>query len=493
MLGIAVARYSNASSTICTWNPGAAKEDIRFTFSRQAIPMTWDFAEGNPFSDSSGNFGDGVGTWLFKAIGALPADVIGHASQAAAQIQTTSRGKVVSTDPPYYDNIGYADLSDFFYVWLRHSLKAMFPELLATIAVPKDEELVATPHRHGGRQEAEIFFLDGMSQAMHALAVQAHPCFPVTIYYAFKQSDTSDLEGTASTGWETFLQAVFDAGLGITGTWPMSTERGARSISIGTNALASSIILVCRPRAADAPRVARKEFLRQLSRTMPGALAEMTADPMAAVAPVDLAQAAIGPGMALFSKFAAVLEADGSAMPVRAALLHINKAIDEYFSEAEGEMDADTRFCVAWFQQYGFDEGSFGEADVLARAKGTAVDGVKEAGVLSAGKGRVRLLPVKEYPVEWDPATTSRLPIWGACHQMCRALGQGEHAAGLLLARMPEKQDAIRQLAYRLYTVCERKGWAEEARYYNELIASWLAIVEESTKTGVVGTQLPLL
>jgi putative DNA methylase len=493
-LGIAVARYSNAASTLCTWNPGEKKEDIRFTFARQGLTMTWDFAEGNPLSDSSGNFGDNIETWLCKAIDLLPSRADGHASQSNAMDPGRAVASVISTDPPYYDNIAYADLSDFFYVWLRRSLKPLFSGIFSTIATPKNDELVATAYRHGGKRQAEEFFLAGMTKAMGHLVGNAHPAVPLTLYYAFKQADTSDSEGTASTGWETFLQAAFDAGLGITGTWPIRTEREARSISIGTNALASSIVLVCRPRPRDAAVVARKEFLRNLERVMPSALSEMTADPVASVAPVDLAQAAIGPGMALFSRYAAVLEADGSSMPVRSALVHINKAIDEYFAHAEGELDADTRFCIGWFEQFGFEPGEFGQADVLARAKGTSVEGVKEAGVVEAGKGKVRLFAIKELPKKWDPTTDTRTPIWEALHHMCRALGESEGDAGALLAKMPQKQDAIRQLAYRLYTLCaERKGKAELGRPYNDLITSWPAIVEASEKVGHVGTQLGLL
>jgi putative DNA methylase len=401
--------------------------------------------------------------------------------------------KVISCDPPYYDNIGYADLSDFFYVWLRKSLKPIFPSLLSTLAVPKDEELVATPYRHGGKKEAETFFLEGMSRAIHNIARRAHPAFPVTVYYAFKQSDTKDEEGTSSTGWETFLQAVNDAGFGVTGTWPIRTELANRMRGAESNALASSIVLVCRARPETAPTASRKDFLRELERALPRELAEMTADPLSPLAPVDLAQAAIGPGMAIFSKYSAVLEADGSPMSVKSALVHINKAIDTAFSDAEGALDADTRFCLGWFSQYGFEDGPFGEADVLARAKGTAVDGVVEAGVLASAKGKVRLLKVRDYPKAWDPTKDTRLPVWEACHQMCRALGESEHAAGKLLARMADKEDAVRQLSYRLYTLCERKGWAEQARAYNELVTSWPGILDESRKAGVVGEQLGLL
>ena len=489
-LAFALDRSSDRGSTVCSWDSSPKMEALRNTFGRQAIPMVWDFAEGNPFSESSGNWTNNV-EWEAKSLLFLPGNQSAVAHQMdASQLDVHRLRPVVSTDPPYYDNIGYADLSDFFYVWLRRSLKSVFPDLFATLAVPKAEELVATPYRHGSKEQAEAFFLGGMTQAMHRLAEQSHPAFPVSIYYAFKQSETESTEGTASTGWETFLDAVLRAGFGVSGTWPMRTELSNRMIGMGTNALASSIVLVCHPRPADATTVSRREFLSELKHTLPLALAELQ---QGNIAPVDLAQASIGPGMAVFTKHKAVLEADGSPMAVRAALIHINKAIDDYFSEAEGDMDADTRFCIGWFQQYEFAEGPFGEADVLARAKGTAVDGVRDAGVIHAGKGKVRLLRVKEYPASWDPTKDSRLPIWEACHQMCRALGESESEAGALLARMPDKQDAIRQLAYRLYTICERKGWAEDARAYNELVTSWPAIVEQSLKAGHKGSQMSLL
>ena len=453
--------------------------------------MVWDFAEVNILSETAGSYDSALRS-VAQVVERLTPTTSGHATQHDAAMQQISAGKIVSTDPPYYDNIAYADLSDFFYVWLRRSLGPVLPDLFATIAVPKAEELVASRYRHGGKKEADAFFLDGMTRVMRSIAEHGRPDYPTTLFYAFKQSDTKGEEGTSSTGWETFLQALLDAGFGLTGTWPMRTELANRMIGSGTNALASSIILVCRPRAADAPSIARKDFLRHLERTLPTSLAEMTADPIAAIAPVDLQQAAIGPGMALFSRHGAVLEADGSPMSVHNALVHINKAIDSFFAEAEGDLDADTRFCIGWFQQYGFGAGAFGEADVLARAKGTAVDGVQEAGVLLSAKGKVRLLGVKEYPHSWDPATDSRVPVWEACHQMCRALCTSEHEAGVLLARMPEKQDAIRQLAYRLYTICERQKWNEDARAYNELVTSWPAIVEESIRAGLKGTQLEL-
>jgi len=489
-LAISIDKAADYWSTINTWHQ--SKELIRNVFSRQAIPMTWDYAETNGFSNSTGNVSSGI-EWAEKALRMFPATTRGVAELSDAQTQSISADKLVSTDPPYYDNIGYADLSDFFYVWLRRTLKPVFPDLFVTLAVPKAEELVATPYRHNGKQNAETFFLDGMTRAIQNLANQAHLAFPVTIYYAFKQSESSDT-GTISTGWETFLEAVLRAGFAVNGTWPMRTELSNRMIGSGTNALASSIVLVCRKRVIEAATVSRKDFLRELKNALPEALQDMIGGTEAAspIAPVDLAQAAIGPGMAVFSKYKAVLEADGTPMSVHNALILINKAIDEYFTEAEGEMDADTRFCVDWFQQYGFKEGVFGEADVLARAKGTSVDGIEDAGVLSAKAGKVRLLKVSEYPDSWNPQVDKRVPVWEACHQMCRALQISETRAGELLAKMPEKAETVRQLAYRLYTLCERKKWADHAALYNGLITSWHAILEESHKVGHAQAQQEL-
>ncbi len=490
-LAFSIDKASDYWSSICTWH--SSKDLIRNTFGRQAIPMTWDYAETNPFSDSAGNASSGI-DWAYKALQLMPAREYGFAGQGDAQTQTVSAAKVVSTDPPYYDNIGYADLSDFFYVWLRKSLKPIFPSLYATVAVPKAEELVATPYRHGGKTEAETFFLDGMTQAMHNLAEQAHPAFPVTIYYAFKQSDTQDDGGTHSTGWVTFLEAVLRAGFALTGTWPMRTELGNRMIGAGTNALASSIVLVCRQRAADAPTVSRRDFIRELNAALPDALLDMTrggADmnggAVSPVAPVDLSQAIIGPGMAIFSQYAAVLEADGTSMRVRTALQLINR----FF--AEDDFDHDTQFCLAWFDQQGWASGKFGDADVLARAKGTSVGGLIDAGVVYSSGGNLHLLRWAEMPRDWAPERDTDTPVWEALHQVVRALNQtGEAAAGHLLARMPSRAEPIRALAYRLYTLCERKGWAEEARAYNELVTAWGSIEQASADAGVLGTQARL-
>jgi putative DNA methylase len=469
-LALVVDKCADYWSSICSWH--SSKELIRNTFGRQAIPMVWDYAEANPFCDSTGNW-MAMADWTWKALETTPANPVGAAFQGDAQTQSISQGKVVSTDPPYYDNIGYADLSDFFYVWLRRSLKLIFPDLFATLAVPKLEELVATPYRYGGKEQAEAFFLNGMTRAMNRLAEKAHPGFPVTIYYAFKQAETEST-GTASTGWETFLDAVIQAGFGLTGTWPMRTELGNRMVGMDTNALASSIILVCRQRSADARTLSRREFIRELNGVLPEALDEMTkgaGGEHSPVAPVDLSQAIIGPGMAVFSKYAAVLEADGSPMSVRTALRLINRFL------AEDDFDADTQFCLNWFEQHSWSEGAFGDADTLSRSKGTSVAGMKEAGVLQSGGGKVRLFKWTEYPADWDPRTDDRTPVWKALHQLIRALKHdGESASGALLAAIDGKAEAVRQLAYRLYTLCERLGKAEDARAYNELITSWTGI-----------------
>jgi putative DNA methylase len=486
-LAFATDKCSDYWSSICTWH--SSGEKMRNTFGRQAIPMTWDFAEANPMCDSSGNWMAMV-DWSWKALAHTPANIRGFAKQNDAQSQNISLNKLVSTDPPYYDNICYADLSDFFYVWLRKALRPVYPGLFATMVVPKTEELVATKHRHGTKEQAEKFFLDGMTDAMHRLAEQAHPAFPTTIYYAFKQSDTTDV-GTGNTGWETFLEAVLCAGFAITGTWPMRTELSNRMIGAGANALASSIVLVCRQRDSNASTVSRREFVKELKHELAEAIEVMIGGSIGVspVAPVDLAQAVIGPGMAIFSKYAAVIEADGSPMTVHDALVLINRAI----TEGGDDFDADTQFALSWFDEQGWSEGEFGKADVLARAKGTSVAGVAEAGVVESGSGKVRLLKWSQYPTDWSPENDLRTPVWEATHHLIRVLNQqGESSAGILIAKMPNRSEGIRQLAYRLYTLCERKGWAEDARAYNELIAAWPAIQTASLESGHKGMQLSL-
>jgi putative DNA methylase len=483
-LAFAMDKVADRNSSLCAW--ASLREHARNTFGRQALSMTWDFAESNPLSDSSGNFSGGIKS-IADGLGSVFPFPQGHAIQADAQTQAVSDNKVVSTDPPYYDNVPYADLADFFYVWLRRSLRPAFPDLFATLAVPKAQELVADPHRHGGKQAAEDFFLDGMTRAVHNLAERAHPAFPVTVYYAFKQSETK-LDGTTSSGWETFLEAVIRSGFAITGTWPINTELDRRIRGQDANALASSIVLVCCKRTVDAATISRRQLIRELNTALPEALLDMTRGGVnSPVAPVDLSQAIIGPGMAIFSQYAAVLEADGKPMSVRTALQLINR----FF--AEDDFDHDTQFCLHWFEGQGWAEGKFGEADVLARAKGTSVGGLHEAGVIESSGGKLRLLRWAELPKDWAPETDTRTPVWEALHQLIRALNQdSESAAGALLARMPARAEPIRALAYRLYTLCERKGWAEEARAYNELVSAWTSIEQSSAEAGILGSQAQL-
>ncbi|MCO7229228.1 DUF1156 domain-containing protein [Halomonas sp. CnH100-B] len=488
-LTFCVDRCADFNNSLTGWRQG--NEKIMYLFARQSIPMAWDFGEANIMENVVGGFITNL-EYQVKCLLKLGTSAVkGNALQLDAATQDISKLKVISTDPPYYDNIGYADLSDFFYVWMRRSLRNIYPSLFGTMAVPKAEELVATPYRHGSKEKAENFFMDGMTRAIHNLAIQSHPCFPVAIYYAFKQSETKQ-GSTTSTGWVTFLEAVIQAGFSIDGTWPMRSEQTHRMIGMGTNALASSIVLVCRKRLITAETISRRDFQRQLREEMPEALETMIGGVtgQAPIAPVDLAQAAIGPGMAIYSKYEAVLNQDGSKMSVHDALVLINRAITEFLNPDSGNFDADTQFCASWFDQYAWSAGPFGEADTLARAKGTSEAGLKEAGVIESGSGKVRLLKWSEYQSEWDPATDKRTPVWEACHQMIRRLqNHGESAAGELLAKMPEKGEAIRQLSYHLYTLCERKKWAEEARAYNELIGSWHAIVAASHETGHAGEQ----
>ena len=488
-LAFVVEKLAESHSTVCTWSAMPKNELVVSTFRRQALPMTWDFAEANPFAASSGSLGKTVDVVARAIDMALAAAAGGSVVQADAASQSTTCGKVVSTDPPYYDNIGYADLSDFFYVWLRRSMRPVFPDLFATMAVPKAEELVATPYRHGSKEKAEAFFLKGMTQAMHRLAEQAHPAYPVSIYYAFKQSESDGGEGTTNTGWDTFLAAVIEAGFAISGTWPMRTERDARSIGIGTNALASSIVLVCRPHPADAPTATRREFHNLLKTELPAALAHLQAGN---IAPVDLAQAAIGPGMAVYTRFARVLDAEGQPLSVRAALALINQVLDEALAEQEGDFDADTRWALTWFEQCGFVEGDYGVAEQLSKSKNTAVDGLVEAGIIVSKAGKVRLLKPGELPADWDPTTDSRLTVWEMVHQLIRVLeATGESAAAALVAKLGSQAETARELCYRLYTLCERKKRATEAMAYNGLVQSWPEITRlaaEKPRTVAPGT-----
>ena len=489
-LAFALSRSADRGSTICSWDSSPKMEALRNTFGRQAIPMIWDFAEGNPFSESSGNWLKNI-DWGAKATINLPCTGRGESHQIDATDQKVTLSKVVSTDPPYYDNIGYADLSDFFYVWLRRSLRATFPGLFATLAVPKAEELVATPYRHNNKGQAEAFFLRGMTRALKCLSEQTHPALPVTIYYAFKQSERTGESGIVSTGWETFLDAVIQAGFAVTGTWPVRTELGNRLVGMDTNALASSIVLVCRPCGVDVAMATRREFLDALRSELPEALRKMQ---QGNIAPVDLAQAAIGPGMAIFTRYARVLDASGAAVSVREALALINETLDEALAEQEGDFDADTRWALAWFDQSGFSDGEYGVAETLSTAKNTSVAGMVEAGILTSGGGKVRLLAPAELPQDWNPKADSRRTVWETTHHLVRVHEQGgDTAAADIMAHMGADAETSRDLAYRLYRICDLRNRPQEALGYNALVRSWGEISGLATQARQVETQGSML
>lgn len=470
-LAFAVDKALDFHSSICSW--ASNRESMRNTFGRQAIPMVWDYAEANPFSNSTGCI-DNMMMWVEKVLLYLPAFPLASVRQFDAQSDCGIREVMISTDPPYYDNIGYADLSDYFYVWMRQMLRENYPRLFRTMLVPKDEELVATPYRHDGSiAKARDFFEEGMYKTCRQINIYARDDIPVTIYYAFKQSENETCNGTesktASTGWETMLSAIIRAGFSITGTWPMKTEREARNISIGTNALASSIVLVCRKRAEDASSVTRREFINALHREMRPALEKLQS---ANIAPVDLAQSAIGPGIGVFSRYKSVLEADGTPMSVRSALQIINQELDAFYNEQEGELDRESRFCVDLFNQYAFNTVKFGDADILARAKNTSVQALADRGVLSAAKGVVRLLTREEIP---EKVNDTEECIWLLTQQLAHAMEKGgvKACAQIVVNLFGSNAENAKSLAYRLYTICERKNWAQEGYAYNNLVVAW--------------------
>ena len=486
-LAFALSKQADLGNSHCAWEPIA--QCPRHLFGRQAIPMVWDYAEANPLGDSSGawiTFIDGIVKAFSKAFETVQRGAYGSSKQADAGAQDISSDKLVSTDPPYYDNIPYADLSDFFYLWLRRTLKSVLPSLFGTLTTPKSEELVAFAHRHNGKVGAEGFFLDGMTAVMNRLAAHAHLAFPVTIYYAFKQSETR-APGTTSTGWETFLDAVIRAGFSVIGTWPMRTENSSRMRGMASNALASSIVLVCRRRRLDAPLVTRGEFVTALKAELPKALQYLQSSN---IAPVDLAQAAIGPGMAVYSRYARVLDAQGHPVSVRDALMLVNHTLDEVLSEQEGEFDADTRWAIAWFEQQGFTAGEYGVAETLSTAKNTSVAGMVEAGILESKGGKVRLLRPQELPEDWSPTEDRRLPVWEVVHQLVRVLESGgEKGTARLVRQVGGVAETARELAYRLFSVAERKKRFREAGPYNALVKSWpeitrIARQEEPAESG---------
>ncbi len=488
-LAFGIDKSTLTNCTLATWQ--ANPDRLTQAFSRQAIPMTWDFAEANPMSKAGGGF---VLTFisLAEVLNRLPEKVV--APGKVAQRDATELGDLsnlcISTDPPYYDNIAYADLSDYFYVWQKHTLNKLYPELFTTILVPKATELVASPYRFKSKDEARNYFEKGLRNTFQKFRLIANFQYPITVYYAFKQAENKQNDERSSTGWETMLEGLIRSGFQITGTWPMRTEL-VTSLKKGIGALASSVVLACRPRPENAPATTRREFMRALKRELPAALRELQ---KGTIAPVDMAQAAIGPGMAIFSRYSRVLEADGSPMSVRTALALINQALDEYLAEQEGEYDADTRWALAWFEQFGFEPGPFGDAETLSKAKNTSVAGMVQAGILEARAGKVRLLRRDELNPDWDPDTERRLTDWEIAQHLIRFMqNQGEEAAARLLVRLRDRGERARDLAYRLYGICERKGWAQEALPYNALVVAWPEIgrlTEDIRRTTPTQSQL---
>jgi len=474
-LGQAVSRLASTNSALCRWNSAPSKESVTDTFGRQALPMVWDFAEGNTFCAGPCDIESSTG-WVAKAVEKLPASSDSEGS--VAQRDAASRGYahvVVATDPPYYDNIGYSDLSDFFYVWLRRSLRPIHPGVFSTMLVPKAEELVANPYRHDGKEGAAQFFEHGFENVFARARESASDDFPITVYYAFKQQELES-EGVASTGWATLLEGMIRSGWTITATWPIRSERAGRMISVGTNALASSIVLSLRPRHPTASATSRRGFLTALKAELPQALTEMQ---QGAIAPVDLAQSTIGPGMAIFSRYSQVLENDGKPMTVKTALALINQVLDEVLAENDGDLDTDSRFCLKWYVQYGWAVAPYGEADVLAKATNTSVEGLRSAGVLTAGEGKVRLVRPADLPTSWNPVLDDRISVWEVTCHLARVLSDeqgGIEPTARLLSAVRDRGDvdleAVQLLAYRLYELTQDKR-PEDARLFNALGGAW--------------------
>lgn len=487
-LGLGVSRATDRSSTISSWDSSLSK--IRNTFGRQAIPMAWDFAEAGLFSASTGNFVSQF-DWIAEALDAGSVRAQGIAKQESAT-DLSYEGQIISTDPPYYDNIGYSDLSDFFYVWLRRSLRDIYPDLLSTLLVPKADELVANPYRHDGKNGAKKFFEDGFRDVFANARKTASTDFPITVYYAFKQSDT-DVTGEASTGWETLLEGMIQSGWEITSTWPLRSEQSYRMIASGTNALASSIVLSLRPRPEDASTIDRRGFITALESELPGALRKLQ---QGSIAPVDLPQAAIGPGMAVFSRYSKVMEPDGSPMSVRSALVRINEILDTVLNEQEGDFDAPTRFAITWYRQNGYGQGPFGEADNLARARNTSVEAMDREGIVLSRAGKVKLLEPAELDESYDIASDLHISNWEVLQHLIRVLeANGISAAGIFLrdalARTDThiESDLLKELAHLLYRVAEGDGRTNDAISFNNLVTSWPDILAASLVAAPTETQ----
>ncbi|WP_430741641.1 DUF1156 domain-containing protein [Streptomyces sp. P13-3-3] len=496
-LGFAVSRMSDYASTITTWASNPQMEILRGTFARQTLSMTWDFAEGNVFGPSSGTLEIMLAA-IGKTLDALPAQRL---AGLVVQADATTRPYdtyVVNTDPPYYDNIGYADLADFFYVWLRRSLRDIYPEVMSTILTPKEPELIATPYRHNGSWEAaERHFEQGFVETFSHMREGHHPDYPLTVYYAFKQSETDEEDGTASTGWETLLSGMIAAGWSVTGTWPVRTERSGRSRDIGSNALASSVVLACRPRHATAGSTDRRGFLRALRSELPDKLRKLQEGNLA---PVDLPQSAIGPGIAVFSRYTKVTEPDGSAMRVRTALGLINDVLADVLNEQEGEFDQDTRWAIRWFEQFQWGKGTFGDAETLAKAYNVSVKGLQDAQITKSGDSKVWLVAPADLPETYDPETDARISVWEAAMHLSRVLeGKGADSgvgpAGELLAGIRRRgefdEDTIRDLAHLLYSICDRRRWSESGQRFNNLASAWSDLQTEARAAEKRGPRKP--
>ena len=484
-LGLGVSRTADLGNSLATWS--TSRDQTRNLFARQAIPMAWDFVEVSPFAGASGDVSVATDT-MARAIALLPTAVSSEVVQRDA-VGVGEASGLISTDPPYYDNIVYSDLSDFFYVWLRRSLRSVHPNLLSTMLVPKAEELVANPYRHDGKDGAKAFFEDGFRLVFAHARETALADFPITVYYAFKQSDAGD-DGTASTGWETLLDGMIRSGWSITATWPMRSERGGRMLSVGTNALASSIVLALRPRPDDATTTDRRGLIAALHDELPDALRKLQ---QGAIAPVDLPQAAIGPGMAVFSRYAKVIENDGTTMTVRSALARINEILDQVLNEQEGDFDAATRFAIAWYRQHGYATGKFGVADDLARARNTAVETMVRDGILTSAAGKVTLLSPAKMPEDYDVLADDRLGAWEVLHHLIASLERdGLPVAGAFLANVQERADGaidtelVKELAFLLFSIAEKQGWTQDALPFNTVATAWPDIVQaaRSTQTG---------
>lgn len=469
-LGLAVGRCADYNSGVCSWS--ITRETIRNTFGRQSIPMTWDSAEANILGDTTGNWLGQI-NWISKVVDQTVAKVPTKISQANSMEIEYEDNVVISTDPPYYDNIPYAVLADFFYVWLRRTLKEQFPIVTQTVLTPKAEELVATPYRFGGdKKAAESFFEEGFVKTFGRIRKHHNPEIPMTVFYAFKQSEDEN-EGTASTGWETMLNAILDSGFTINATWPVRTELSNRMVGSGTNALASSIVLACRIKEETAEATTRRSFLSALKQELPVALNELQ---QGSIAPVDLAQAAIGPGMSIYSRYSKIIEADGENMSVRTALALINQVLDEVLSEQEGDFDPETRFCIKWFSQFGWNEATAGEADTLSRAVNTSITVLERGGVFKAAGGKARLLEASDMSASWNPEEDKSISIWEVAVRVAAALHKdGIEVATRWIQSASKKVDidSVKELSYLLFAISEKKGWTETAIMFNSLGSSW--------------------